>query len=151
MVSLTPHSSARLDALRHRGRAANRHGGLLHRYRLAARTGRRSVQGAVDRLHEQGVEGSVLIGPQTSAADCASRPAPRPEVLLDLLDHGGVAGVAGPGPAADRDAPAGDGRSDDGTEPLVGKTARMRRTPADARLGFLEAVSIGQQVELPTP
>ncbi|WP_157902983.1 hypothetical protein [Streptomyces jeddahensis] len=26
-----------------------------------------------------------------------------------------------------------------------------RGTPADARLGFLEAVSIGQRVELPTP
>lgn len=26
-----------------------------------------------------------------------------------------------------------------------------RGTPADARLGFLKAVSIGQQVELPTP
>ena len=27
----------------------------------------------------------------------------------------------------------------------------MRGTPADARLGFLKAVSIGQQVKLPTP
>ncbi|WNB99999.1 hypothetical protein Q2K21_19045 [Streptomyces sp. CGMCC 4.7035] len=31
------------------------------------------------------------------------------------------------------------------------ESPQKRGTPADARLGFLEATSIGQQVELPTP